>query len=151
MIPLQNLKLNQPLPSITQSVTEIQETLDDLFLRQLEVKAAELDCEEEEASNKKRQTHLKLEIGKLEAEFKKTNSEIKKRTIRAKLDRLSPEFSRLQSQLTNSTIKNRLSKEILSVDQKIFKLQEMASKSKGFFAQFIKAEVKAHHMELKSK
>ncbi|KAJ3370899.1 hypothetical protein HDU91_005772 [Kappamyces sp. JEL0680] len=146
-----------PLPVVhetpVQYARDIHESLHSLFIRQLDIRTAELDYEEHDANHRRRQLRLKFELGKLEAEMKHTKNEGKKKHLRSKVEKLNAELVRIQSFLAkNQSAKESLARDNHGADQKIFKLQEAAGKCKEiYFSQFVKAEVKTHHLEMKSR
>ena len=131
---------------------ELQEALQALFVKQLEIRASELDHEEFDSSHQRKQQRLKFEIEKLETQINCTKNESRKKNIRSKIQRIQQELSRIQSLITKNVMaKQALSKDTQAINQKIMKLQENSLKIKeGHFSQYIKSEIKLHHMEMSS-
>jgi hypothetical protein len=155
--PVQSTTLLLKKSSTTQikppfSSLEIQENLSSLFMKQLEIRSAELDIQEHDANHNRRRDRVKEDMLEIENDAKFSKNEGKRKQMKGKLDKLHGENLRLLSLLQeNQSSRESLKKEKLMIDQKIYKIQEAASRQKEeYFAEYIKTEVKGHQLEMKS-
>lgn len=134
------------------NTSELQDSLQALFLKQLEIRATELDHDEFDASHLRKQSRYKYEINKLDQQLNHTKNEGKRKHIRSKAQRVQNELNRIQSLIAkNQTAKQTLQRDAHAIDQKIFKIHETSSKVKdGHFTQLIKSEIKMHQIEMNS-
>ena len=139
------------IPSSAQNSTtkKIEDSLQTLFVKQLEIRANELDHEEFDANHLRKQNRYKYEINKLDKQLNQTKNEGKRKHIRSKAQKVQNELGRIQSLLAkNQAAKQILARDTHAIDRKIFKIQEASSYLKGYFSQFIKSEIRMHQMEM---